>query len=323
MLHRLCTFALLPPTAPPPLTQPVPPAESPPNNTALHRKPASSRKARVSTAQWPVLVWSGMTEVALEYTPQRAALLWTGGKDSCLALYEAKLLGYRIESLVTFVPRKGRFRAHPVDLMRLQAQALGLPHYTMEVREPFLPAYREAIAEMTEKYAIRTLVTGDTREVDGHPNWIRECAGSNPMVLTPLWGRDATELLNCFISRGFRAIFSCVRTRWLAPEWVGRRLDTEAAAELTAQARRLGFDACGERGEYHTLVLDGPLFEKRIRIDACFTRMQEDFAYLQVREASLETTEDDKYPNARGHAYFRPGGRRALGSPRVRPISGT
>jgi len=242
----------------------------------------------VRRTSWHSPVSFGMIEYPNQDARHRAAVLWTGGKDSCLALYEATLQGFQVEQLITFVPGEGRFRAHPLEFLSLQAQALGLPHHTLEIREPYREAYQKAIAALRERWAIQTLVTGDIGEVDGHPNWMRECcAGLDIRVFTPLWGRGGIALLDRFLSCGFQAIFSCVRAPWLTPDWVGRELDAEAMAELSALAQGSGFDICGEQGEYHTLVLDGPPFEKRICIDGYQTKTDDDLAYVEFQQISL------------------------------------
>jgi diphthine-ammonia ligase len=229
-----------------------------------------------------------MTEAPPHDSSRHTAVLWTGGKDSCLALYEASRRGYEIDRLVTFVPSEGRFRAHPLKVMQFQARALGLPHHTMQIEEPYGTAYQEAIATLGERWAILTLVTGDMGEVDGHPNWIEECAIASGMrVLSPLWGRNDAALLDYFISSGFRAIISCVRNPWLMEGWLGRELNAEALTELSALADDHGFDVCGEQGEYHTLVLDGPLFAKRISIDHSETKTGDNLAYIEVEKVSL------------------------------------
>jgi diphthine-ammonia ligase len=233
-----------------------------------------------------------MIEQAIPDTHRGAAVLWTGGKDSSLALYEATLQGFHVERLITFVPSEGRFRAHPLEVLSLQAQALGLPHHTPEIKEPYREAYQEAIVALRERWAIQTLVTGDIGEVEGHPNWIRECcAGLDVGVLTPLWDRDGIELLDRLLSCGFQVMLSCVKTPWLTPDWAGRELDAETLAELSALSQARGFDVCGEQGEYHTLVLDGPSFQKRICIDACQTKIEEDLAYVEFQAISLQNKE--------------------------------
>jgi diphthamide synthase (EF-2-diphthine--ammonia ligase) len=108
---------------------------------------------------------------------KRAMVLWTGGKDSSLAFYKAKAAGYDIVGLVTFVPLDGEFLAHPLSFMKYQAEALGVPHYAVEIREPFKASYEQAISSLKEKYDIDTLVTGDIAEVDGLPNWSSEFGG--------------------------------------------------------------------------------------------------------------------------------------------------
>src|SRR3989304_8470090 len=108
-----------------------------------------------------------------------AAVLWTGGKDCSLALYEAKSLGHEVGSLVTFIPREPKFLAHPISFMKYQAEALKLPHYTMEINEPFKESYENAIHSLRERFGIDTLITGDISEVDGNPNWIRGCSKSS------------------------------------------------------------------------------------------------------------------------------------------------
>jgi diphthine-ammonia ligase len=218
-----------------------------------------------------------------------AAVLWTGGKDSCLALFEARCQGFQVEHLVTFAPAEAHFHAHPLAFVQLQARALSLPHHVMEVGEPYETTYQDAISTLRQRWGIQTLVTGDMGEVNGHPHWIRQrCEGSQTTVLTPLWGHCGAELLKRFILDGFKAIFSCVRQPWLTPDWLGRELDGEAVAELSALAERRGFDVCGEQGEYHTLVLDGPLFAQRICVDSWQAKSDGDLSYIVFGELSLE-----------------------------------
>ena len=211
-----------------------------------------------------------------------AAVLWTGGKDSCLALYEAKLLGYEIASLVTFIPEGADFLAHPLDFMQYQAEALGLPHSKVKIHEPFKDGYEKAIHVLREEQGIGTLITGDIAEVEGYPNWIRECS-RNPGVdvLTPLWGRDRREILNRLLSSGFKVIFSCVKSPWFTLEWVGRELDWDTYYKLCEISAETGLDICGEQGEYHTLALDGPPFKSGTQIKAYKKRATDSLMYME------------------------------------------
>lgn len=221
-------------------------------------------------------------------TMQNAAMLWTGGKDSSMALYEAAQNGCSIRCLITFAPPEPEFLAHPLEFIRLQAQALALPHYVLSICEPFERSYEAALSQLRDEMGINCVVTGDIAEVDGHPNWIRErCRAVGMSVHTPLWGRDRNAILRQLLERRLRARFSCVRTRWMDEGWIGRELDESAISELRLIRDQSGLDLCGEEGEYHTLVTDGPQFTQGIEIHSYSIRTTDSFAYMQIHEAQL------------------------------------
>ncbi len=223
--------------------------------------------------------------------PKHAAILWTGGKDSALALHEARLTGYDVVALVTFAPVGSEFRAHPVPVMTLQAKALGIPHSILELDEPLKKAYEIAIAGLKQAKGIEVLVTGDIAEVDGQQNWIRECSEPSRMeVFTPLWGMDRTLLLNRLIADGFRAIFSLVKKPWFTEDWVGKALDNRSIEDLTKISADTGLDVCGENGEYHTLVLDGPEFTHPIRLESCAVRRDYDLMCIDMERSAFRFT---------------------------------
>ena len=216
--------------------------------------------------------------------PSTAAVLWTGGKDSSLALHEAREKGMHIRCLVTFVPRNPVFLAHPLRFMEQQALAAGLPHVRLIVNEPFKLGYVAAIRSL-KRDGIGTLVTGDIAEVAGHSNWIGECVRHVGMrVVRPLWGREREELLQRLLALRFRLVFSCVKMQWLPEDWLGRELDYDAIEELRAIRRRNGLDLCGENGEYHTLVTDAPFLRKCVRIVSWLRKSNDSLTYMAVRQ---------------------------------------
>ncbi len=118
---------------------------------------------------------------------RNAAMLWTGGKDSALAMYHAQQAGYNIRCLATFAPLHATFLAHPLDFIAMQAAALALPHYVLPVSEPFDEGYEYSLQWLKEKTGIDSVVTGDIDAVDGKPNWVRErCRSLELDVYTPL-----------------------------------------------------------------------------------------------------------------------------------------
>ena len=210
-------------------------------------------------------------------------VLWTGGKDSALAFYEAQLTGCDVTLLATFAPPGTQFRAHPLPFMERQAEAIGIPHRVIVICEPVRDSYIAALRQLVERDGIDTVVTGDIDEVDGKPNWIRECCqGLALKVLTPLWKRDREELLDRLLALEFHSVFSCVKKPWLTADWVGRELDRSAVNELRGIRAKTGLDLCGEHGEYHTIVLGGPPFRRHIGIPKHSVRSSEGLAYLDI-----------------------------------------
>lgn len=196
----------------------------------------------------------------------RAAALWTGGKDCSLALLEARAAGFGVRELVTFAPPAPVFLAHPLPFLRRQAEAMGLRHRTFEVGPEAATGYARAF-EALRREGIAALVTGDIAEVAGHPNWVREVSRDTGLeVHTPLWGRDRRALLADLLRSGLKAVFSLVKKPWFAPSWVGRALDERAVDDMAAITAKPVLDLCGENGEYHSLVLDGPVFREGLRL---------------------------------------------------------
>lgn len=215
-------------------------------------------------------------------------MLWTGGKDSSLALFEAAQAGYCIRCLVTFAPPEPDFLAHPLEFMRLQAQALRLPHYVLPIAEPFAESYETHLHNLRHEMGIDAVVTGDIAEVGGSPNWIRErCRPAGMQVHTPLWGRDRNALLEQLLQHGFKVRFSCIKKQWLSEDWIGRELDARAIADLREVRQRTGLDLCGEEGEYHTLVTDSPQFKRAVDVQSYSAGANESLAYMKIHHLAL------------------------------------
>ena len=143
-----------------------------------------------------------------------------------------------------------------------------MPHLLIELKHPFAEGYRIAISKLKREYGISLLITGDIAEVDGQPNWLTECGKSvGVAVFMPLWKRDRNELIHKLIDLKFKVIFSGVKKPWFFAEWVGRQLDKQVVQELQKLHYETGLDMCGENGEFHTQVLDGPMFKKTITIN--------------------------------------------------------
>lgn len=217
------------------------------------------------------------------------ALSWTGGKDSVLALHETKAIGVMVNCLVTFAPRQPRFLAHPLAFMRLQSEALGLPHYVLTVEPPFERGYENAISFLKTEHGVGALVTGDISESAGrYVNWMMDrCVRCGVDLFAPLWQRDRLELLHRLLSFRSKAVFSCVKRPWFTEDWLGQELTWAVIERLHELSKETGLDICGENGEYHTLVLDGAQFNKSIKIAAYSKHVRDSIMYISLENYEL------------------------------------
>ncbi|POY37583.1 hypothetical protein C3K47_07435 [Solitalea longa] len=221
-------------------------------------------------------------------TASSAAVLWTGGKDCVLALLHAKNEGIVINQLITFAPKDADFLAHPIKVLKLQSEALNLPHRIMEISEPYKEGYENAIAQLKTE-GIDLLISGDIDEVNSFPNWIKERSNASGMeVYAPLWQRDRKELLNQFVANNFKVIFSLVRKPWFTRSWVGDLITSAKIDQLSMFKELKGIDLSGEQGEYHTLVLDCQAFKKALIIQKSSIEQKDDMYYLRIDEIGLK-----------------------------------
>lgn len=185
-----------------------------------------------------------------------AAVLWTGGKDCCLALCRARDSGLAVRSLVTFVPVGPRdFKAHPIEEMQNQAGGLGLPLQMFAVSEPFREGYVQSLDRMRDEMGIDCVITGDIDFVGGYPNWIEECCrGRGITVVRPLWQNDRETLLWEIIDRHINSRITYITESALPTAWLGRRIDHTFVTDIRSVSEQTGIDLCGENGEYHTMV---------------------------------------------------------------------
>jgi len=218
------------------------------------------------------------------------AASWSGGKDSCFAHWKAISQGVKVGYLVNFVNENStRAMSHGLDpeLIALQAQAMGLPIIQQKVTWETYEAGFKAVLEKLKPKGVTGLITGDIY-LQEHKDWIdRVCGEVGIKAVLPLWQMDATQLLADFIEAGFKAIIVSAKAEFFAKEWLGRQIDTRLAAELRKLAERLDIDLCGEAGEFHTFVYDGPSFNKPIKIGKTAPVARDGCWFLDILEYSL------------------------------------
>lgn len=223
----------------------------------------------------------------------KVAVSWSGGMESCLACHKVMAQGYDVTRIVTFVCGTWPYHplpCHPLQLMSLQSEALGIPHIEVKVKEPYRNGYRKAISHLMKTEGIEGIVTGDLYVFDpGIGRWMEDvCKGSDIAVILPLWGQNPHKILNEEVSEGFRAIFTCVQQPWFNEEWLGRELNNHSVKDLLALVDTYGIDPCGEKGEYHTMAIDGPIFKEAIEISKFSKEKQNTRLFIRISEFSLK-----------------------------------
>lgn len=183
---------------------------------------------------------------------------FSGGKDSMLALHRARAGGVAVRWLLAMLEESGlRLRSHgvPLALMQAQADALGLELVTAAASwDGYQAAFVARLRELAARGA-RNAVFGDI-DLQPHRDWEEQvCAEAGITPLLPLWGERRIDLAREFLDLGYSARVVCVDSRHLADDYCGRLYDAEFIASLPP-----GVDACGENGEFHTFVFDGPGF---------------------------------------------------------------
>ena len=215
------------------------------------------------------------------------AVSWSGGKDSCLALYEALRLGYKVTHLVNFISneeKRVRFHGTDAGLIVLQGAAMGIEVAQYETDWDGYERDFKAGVQGLLPTGLKGMVFGDIY-VDEHKEWVeRVCGEIGIEALEPLWNRPASDVLGQFIELGFEAVIVSASSKYIDEYWVGRAVDSDFRDYLGSK----GIDPCGENGEYHTLVINGPLFSRRISLTAGPVISKDEFRLLDIQDFRLE-----------------------------------
>lgn len=220
----------------------------------------------------------------------KVACLWSGGKDSCLACWKAIAGGLDVRHLVNFVSAEsGRASFHGVrrELVCMQSEAVGIPLIQRETTwESYEKVYRGVMHELRET-GIDGLVTGDMGLPEGRA-WVEGiCSEFGLRALMPLWGLVPEEVLRGFVDEGFEAIVVCLRADLFDGKWLGRKVDEQFITDLQDFRRDPSFHICGENGEYHTFVVDGPIFQKRVSLTHGDKVWREGYGFFDIDQAKL------------------------------------
>ncbi len=201
--------------------------------------------------------------------PEKILLSWSGGKDSARALYEIQQgREYSVAALLSTVTEDyDRISMHGVrrELLERQAEAIGLPlekiYISKNATNGEYEARMQAVLERYRREGVVSVAFGDIFLEDLRQYREKNLGQLGMRGIFPIWKRNSAELARSFVELGFKAVVVCVDPRHLDESFAGKVIDPEFLRGLPH-----GVDPCGENGEFHSFVFDGPIFSKTVRI---------------------------------------------------------
>jgi diphthine-ammonia ligase len=206
---------------------------------------------------------------------------FSGGKDSVLALYKAMKVGEAIGLIVMMEEKGKRSRSHgmPPELIHAQAKSIGLPVYKGAASWIDYEKVFTTLLVKAKKQGAEVLVTGDL-DMPAHGCWHEKVTKNAGLKLgMPLWEMNHLKAVEEFIQLGFVTIIITVNlSLGMREDDLGRTLTHDFVKELVAR----GIDPCGEGGEFHTTVIDGPIFKHPIPVRKCEMMKDGEYAFLPL-----------------------------------------
>ncbi len=219
----------------------------------------------------------------------RLGALITGGKDSIFALYRAQKMGHCIEVLGTIIPERSNsymFHFPNIHLTDLVAEALGIPLLkasTSGIKEKELDDLKKLLASLD----IDGVVTGAIESTYQKERIDRLCDELGLVSVAPLWHQNPTELMKELIVNKFKVIIVGVYAYGLDQTWLGKEITFRSLAKLVELNKKYQISVVGEGGEYESLVLDAPIFKKRIEIVEAEISYENNSGILSITDAKL------------------------------------
>jgi len=214
---------------------------------------------------------------------KKAFVSWSGGKDCCLACFKAMNDGLDVRFLLNMATEDGmRSRSHGLskEVLEMQAQAIDLPLIQrMTSWNNYEQEFSKVLLELKEQ-GVTDGIFGDI-DLDEHRLWVeRVCQEYGITPHLPLWAQDQSALLREFIDSGFKALIVAVDAAVMGEEWLGRVVDANLVVDLEKAGN---ITPCGEAGEYHTLVIGGPLFKKDLEVSKAERIMRDNHWFLDIK----------------------------------------
>lgn len=204
---------------------------------------------------------------------------WSGGKDSCYAMMQAVAQGLKPKVLLNMMNENGQVsRSHglPLSILKQQAQKMDLPIVTIPATwNEYEAKYIKALQEIKTEFELNAAVFGDI-DLQPHRDWEEKvCNAAGIKAVLPLWQQNRIDLVNEMLANGIETmIVSC--NIQMGEGYLGKIMTKELAQELEAK----GIDSCGENGEFHTMVINCPLFSESITLPKYTKQTYKDYCFV-------------------------------------------
>jgi len=222
----------------------------------------------------------------------RLGVLFSGGKDSTLALCKAMRSDEVVCLITMFSENKHSYMFHTpnIHMAKMQAEAIGLPiivKSTPGIKEEELDDLKAALAEAKKKFRLDGVVTGGVASMYQYDRFSRVCKAAGLQCVNHLWRMDQADVLRETLKERFATIISGVFAYPLGKEWLGREINKDMVKELESLHATHGISPSGEGGEIETTVLDAPFFKKRIEVEDAHAKWGGDSGVFVIRKARL------------------------------------
>ena len=222
-------------------------------------------------------------------------VLWSGGKDSAFAMWTMMKQNYKIGCLISLKSKNQdsyMFHTPNIDLVEMHSEASGIPLIMQETsgeKEKELSDLKKALDTARKEHAIDGVVTGALYSDYQRKRIEKVCDELDLKIFSPLWHIDQEREMKQLLNEGFSIILSAVAAEGLDESWIGKEICVDDVEKLVILNKKYGLNVAGEGGEFESLVLDTPFFNKKIKIEDGFKKTDEDKqSRFFVEKATLE-----------------------------------
>jgi diphthine-ammonia ligase len=204
---------------------------------------------------------------------------WSGGKDSCYAMMQAVAMGLQPKVLLNMMNENGKVsRSHglPLTILKQQAEKMNLPIVTIPATwNDYEAKFIDTLETLKADYGLDAAVFGDI-DLQPHRDWEEKvCKAAGLEAILPLWQQNRIDLVKEMLTNGIETMIVSCNTQ-MGEKYLGKIMTTALAEELETN----GIDSCGENGEFHTMVINCPLFSEAIALPKYTTQTYNDYCFV-------------------------------------------